>query len=181
MKKSNKLSENITKGTRIVVAASMLSAPMLFQPSPMLAQKAIGKSNLLATSASSQKMVKIIKFWKDSKSSYSIVGLDNGHTIYKNAKGEYFYLEPNTGDMKTLSADVYNKFSNFTKPEGKFIKMQKVGCCGYDKFYKNNQLQGSLTILGVDDKGNVIQQNSRNEKFYLDPYTGDMIFVKTDK
>jgi hypothetical protein len=32
--------------------------------------------------------------------------------------------------------------------------------------------------LGVDASGNVIQENSRGERFYLNQKTGDMVFVK---
>ncbi len=35
-----------------------------------------------------------------------------------------------------------------------------------------------VTILGIDQAGHVVQQNARGEAFYLDPSTGDMIFVK---
>lgn len=34
-----------------------------------------------------------------------------------------------------------------------------------------------VAIVSVDGKGNVIQRNSRGEKFYLSP-VGDMVFVK---
>lgn len=35
-----------------------------------------------------------------------------------------------------------------------------------------------VTVLGFDRDGHVVQQNVRGETFYLDPNTGDMIFVK---
>ncbi|MGA2297401.1 MAG: hypothetical protein ABSG15_07640 [FCB group bacterium] len=182
MKKSTKLSEAISKGSKIVIATSLLSAPMLLHSTPLLSKSGnipLEQFDASSKSISTQKMVKIIKWIKNSNS-YSIVGLDNSHTIYKNAKGEYFYLEPNTGDMKFLSKDVFMKFTTFIKSNGKIIKMQKFAENDVNHKWNKNIKWYSVTIVGIDNKGNVIQQNSKGEKFYLDPITGDMIFVKID-
>ena len=182
MKKSTKLSKAISKGSKIVIATSLLSTPMLFHTTPLLSKSekiSEEQANAPAQSISNQKMVKIMK-WINNSNSYTIVGLDDGHTIYKNAKGEYFYLEPNTGDMKFLSTDIFMKFTTFTKSNGKIIKMQKFAADAVNHKWNKNIKWYSVTIVGIDNKGNVIQQNSRGEKFYLDPITGDMIFVKID-
>jgi len=106
------------------------------------------------------------------KEQFSIVGLDNSHTIYKNKKGEYFYIDPNTGDMKFLSADIFLKYELHSSAlKGQAIKMLK-----YE--YKDHKGFDQVSLLGVDAKGNVVQQNSRGEKFFIDPFTGDMVFVK---
>jgi hypothetical protein len=89
------------------------------------------------------------------RSSYTLVGMDDGHTIYQNAKKQYFYLEPATGDMV------------FVEPV-KFMKQREVAP-GTD---------AQVTVIGIDPAGHVIQTNARGESFYLEPSTGDMVFVK---
>lgn len=74
---------------------------------------------------------------------------DKGNTIYKNQRGEYFYLDAATGDKKFLSADIFLKI----------------------------ELARKTSIVGLDPKGNVMRQNDKGEMFYLEPNTGDMITV----
>jgi hypothetical protein len=94
------------------------------------------------------------RFWKD-RTSYTLIGIDDGHTIYQNARSQYFYLDPATGDMI------------FVEPV-KFMKQRESAASS----------AGQVTIRGVDDAGHVIQTNSRGESFYLEPSTGDMVFLK---
>ena len=104
-------------------------------------------------------------------SSYDLVGIDNGNTVYRNTRNEYFSLDPATGDMKFLAADMYMKFreSPTKASTGASLKMIKWNTIKY---------AGPVTILGFDQAGHVVQQNARGEKFYLNPTTGDMVFVK---
>jgi hypothetical protein len=89
------------------------------------------------------------------RTSYTLIGLDDGHTIYQNARNQYFYLDPATGDMV------------FVEPV-KFMK-QREGA---------TENVAQVTVLGIDAAGHVIQTNTRGESFYLEPSTGDMVFVK---
>jgi hypothetical protein len=104
-------------------------------------------------------------------SSFDIVGIDDGHTIYRNARKEYFYLDPTTGDMKFLAAETFAKFrEEVAKPTpGVPLQMFKWSAMKFG---------GQVTILGVDRAEHVVQRNARGETFYLDPNTGDMVFVK---
>lgn len=114
----------------------------------------------------SEKYIKI-------KDELSVVGMDNGKTVYKNSRGEYFTIDPNTGDMRTISSDIFMKFT--------YIKMNSARTSGKLSMIKFDGTKANLnkvSIVGVDDSGNVIQTNSRGEKFYLNPTTGDMVFVK---
>ncbi len=97
--------------------------------------------------------------------------LPRGHTIYQNARGEYFYLDPATGDMVFLEPETYARFREAAaKPSSAVpLKMFK---------WRGMKFAGQVSILGMDRAGNVIQQNARGETFYLDPNTGDMIFVR---
>lgn len=100
---------------------------------------------------------------------FVIVGLDDARTIYRNSRGEVFYLDPSTGDMRFLSAAVWNKFAATLSVTGRPLIAVKVDGSKYS---------GPVTLLGVDAKGNVVQRNSKGEAFYLNPVNGDMVIVK---
>ena len=102
------------------------------------------------------------------KSSYTIVGTDKEHPIYQNARGEYFYLDPSTGDMI------------FVTPDIRWRPAAEARSPAQQKMTKQIVVKGGeqVTILGIDQAGHVVQQNARGEIFYLDPTTGDMTFVK---
>jgi hypothetical protein len=106
--------------------------------------------------------------------SLSLVGTLGGRPVFKTDKGEYFQVDPNTGDLKFHSAESlgYIKITSNDKlvavkttPGNNFVKYAVI------------KLQSNLSLLGVDTQGHLVQQNSRGEKFYLGP-NGDMVFVK---
>lgn len=85
----------------------------------------------------------------------AVLGVSNGHTIYKNADGMLFYLEPRTGDVKAVA------------PGLKYRKLTDGG--------------EQVTILEIDQKGNVLQKNAQGVAFYLNRKTGARVFVKWPK
>ncbi len=105
------------------------------------------------------------------KQGVTVVGIDNGNPIYQNARKEYFSLDPATGDMRFVAPEVFMKFreggttSRLRSP----LRMEK---------WRADKFGGQVTLVGVDEAGHVVQQNTRGEKFYLEPTTGDMVFVK---
>jgi hypothetical protein len=101
----------------------------------------------------------------------TIVGVDKEHTIYRNSRNEYFYLEPATGDMKFVAADQYIK-------QGEQATRSTSGAATTALKPVEWKNAGEVTILGVDQAGHVVQQNARGETFYLDPNTGDMVFSR---
>ncbi|CAN5329352.1 hypothetical protein BH11PSE14_BH11PSE14_12180 [soil metagenome] len=107
-----------------------------------------------------------------------IAGVGDGHTIYQNSRGEFFYIDPGTGDLKTVSNDYFIKVSGSDvrarEVPGAF---EKRGLASR-RSVAANKMGTEVTLLGVDAQGNVIQQNAKGEKFYLNPTTGDMVFVK---
>ena len=115
--------------------------------------------------------IKFAERYSKQKSSYTIVGTDKEHPIYQNARGEYFYLDPSTGDMIFVAPDAFIKW----RPAA-----AEAPSPAQQKMMKQSTLKGGeqVTILGIDQAGNVVQQNVRGETFYLNPSTGDMIFVK---
>jgi hypothetical protein len=101
----------------------------------------------------------------------TIVGTDQEHTIYRNSRNEYFYLDPATGDMKFVAPDAYMKY-------GEQVTRSPTGATSTTLSPTASKQAGEVTILGVDEAGHVVQQNARGETFYLEPKTGDMVFSR---
>jgi hypothetical protein len=104
-------------------------------------------------------------------SRFTIVGTDKQHTIYRNSRNEYFYLDPATGDMKFVAPDAYIK-------QGEQVSRSTSRAASRALKPVEWKNAGEVTILGVDEAGHVVHQNARGETFYLDPNTGDMVFAK---
>lgn len=114
---------------------------------------------------------KFTERYSKEKSTYTIVGTDKEHPVYQNARGEYFYLDPATGDMIFVAPDAFVKLRPATL-EARSPTQQRMT--------KQIVVKGGeqVTIIGIDQAGHVVQQNVRGETFYLHPGTGDMIFVR---
>lgn len=138
------------QNTKIAIAATMLSIPMLYSPATIIAQE---KKSIQSQQEPVLKFANLFLKWKFSD--VLITGIANNHTIYKNNKGECFWVDPNNGDLKFLPKD-WDKKEKWVP-----IKMST-----------------KVSLLGVDSRGNVIQKNNKGEKFYLNSKTGDMVFVK---
>jgi hypothetical protein len=114
---------------------------------------------------------KFAERYSKQRSSYTIVGTDKEHPIYQNARKAYFYLDPATGDMIFVAPDAFFKWGQVA-PESRSAVPQKL--------MKQSVVKAGeqVTILGIDQEGHVVQKNVRGEAFYLDPSTGDMIYVR---
>lgn len=110
------------------------------------------------------------RFHKES-STYTIAGTNKQHTVYQNARNEYFYLDPGTGDLIFLAPDAFVKWRPAAAEEPPAVQQ---------KMWKQTVVKGGeqVTVLGFDREGHLVQQNARGEAFYLDPNTGDMTFVQ---
>jgi hypothetical protein len=97
-------------------------------------------------------------------------GMLKGAPVFKNARGEYFTVDPNTGDLRFHTAESLG-----------YIKIGDASSRskGTNIFIKFDGIKGEqrVTLAGVDAQGRVLQQNSRGEVFHLSP-NGDMLFVK---
>lgn len=102
------------------------------------------------------------------------MGVLDGRPVFKTEQGEYFQVEPSTGDLKFNSAESlgYMKY----EPKDRLVAVKTVA---WKTFIKFDTIKGEskLSVLGVDAQGHVAQQNSRGERLYLGPH-GDMVFVK---
>jgi hypothetical protein len=149
-----------THGAKAAITATMIVVPMFGMASKGMAQDS-AKGGTAKQTETQNKSVNVLIKWQPSFDKFKgdtwIAGVGHGHSIYQNSRGDYFYVDPNTGDAKTVSSDYF----------------QKGGRVGI----KTNT-ESKVTLLGVDASGNVIQENSRGERFYLNQKTGDMVFVK---
>ena len=115
--------------------------------------------------------LKFAERYQKESATYTIAGTDKEHTVYQNARNEYFYLEPATGDMVFLAPDAFVKW----RPAA-----VEAPPASQQKMWKHTVVKGGeqVTVLGFDREGHLVQRNVRGEAFYLDPNTGDMIFVQ---
>lgn len=171
--KSSKTKSSTAK-TSILAASLLMSLPIgTYAMADEKSKATIKMSGTEQKSVAKGAHIKFSEKYIKIRDEFSAVGMDNGKTVFKNSRGEYFTIDPNTGDMKTISSDFFLKFT--------YIKMNSArsgGKLSMIKFNAEKTNSGKVSIVGVDDSGNVIQTNSRGEKFYLNPTTGDMVFVK---
>lgn len=148
-----------------VVLASAIAALPLAAPPALHAQRPTVERPL--TDAAIKFAAKFEKWPANLKA----VGIDNGATIYQNARNELFYLDPATGDMKFLAAQAFARFTE-QAPARRGVEAARLIKWRADKY------GADLAIVGIDAAGHVINRNSRGEKFYLNPVTGDAVFVR---
>jgi len=104
---------------------------------------------------------------------FTIVGMDKGHTIYRKAGGEMFWIDPNTGDMKTVDKTIWIKWTWMKDSGGSMLKMVKFS----PDWLKAHSDANNVRLVGLDASGHVIQQNSKGKLFFIDPMTGDITWT----
>ena len=157
-------------------AAAMISAGVLFasgagaqapvtRPAPAAAMEATVKRPFHIKWAG-----RYIKY----NESLSVIGMSGNNPLFESAKGEYFQVDPATGDLKFLTAESlgYIKMPPSARQTGKAAAAHM----DYIKLSGAKMLQ-HVSVAGVDDQGHVIQTNARGQQFYLTA-SGDMVFVK---
>ena len=132
----------------------------------------------------------------------SIVGILNGLPVYKNDRGEYFTISAKNGDLNYISNEEFAKYVcciymkigdikgenrlkaklvnenpiNVANQENALISRNNKKTLSYIKFGGDDI--SDIQVIGVDKEGHTLNKNSRGETFYVDPITGDFIFVK---
>ena len=170
-----------SRNTKAAIAATIMAVPIFGMPSKGLTQVRTATESPMKGTAG-KVFLKHSAVFEKHKGDVWIAGVSDGHSIYQNSRGDIFYIEPSTGDMKFLS-DEY-----FVKGESKDDKKNKRTFVLPHVLEKSGTINRSggghikmemkVTLLGVDEKGNVIQQNAKGEKFYMNLTNGDMVFVK---
>lgn len=165
------------RNTKAAIAATIMSVPIFGMPSKGLTQVR-SQVEAPAKASSDKVFLKHEKVFDKHKGGIYLAGVGDGHTIYMDDRGDYFYIDPATGDMKPVSDDYFIKGESTQRKA--FVLphvLEKSGTIN-SRSSAAQKVHFKVSLLGVDQKGNVVQQNSKGEKFYLDTKTGDMVFVK---
>jgi hypothetical protein len=168
MKRSPISFQTTTRRTAGAVSSGLLLATqaMAQAPAKMASPAPASSSGQRTASATHIKYHETFKF----KGELTCPGMLKGAPVFKNTKGEYFTVDPNTGDLKFHTAESLG----YMKHKGESSTARSV-----DMFIKFDGIKGEqrVTLEGVDAQGRVLQKNSRGEVFWLGP-NGDMMFVK---
>lgn len=172
-----------TKAGRVVLAA-MLSMPAVMVPQQAAAQSTAGppiSPTKPAVPPVSFNFAKIEFEYRPIKmpGTFTVLGVGDGHTIFKSADGSMFYLDPTTGDKRSVAVDYFLKISN-VKGEARSADGRNGGRAGGVGKIKFTDVIVT-SIVGRDAKGNPVMRNARNETFTLDPRTGDKVLIPTSK
>ena len=115
------------------------------------------------TAAAGQEGTLIIRMER----TFTVLGVGAGHTVFKDAEGAVFHIDPVTGEKRTLTADYFLRPAD-SKGERSAGKIK----------FTNVMI---VSILGADAHGNTVMRNARNETFTLDPRTGAKVLIKWPK
>lgn len=175
--------QSATKAGRVVLAAAMLSLPAVMVPQLAAAQSTVGPPisptrPIPPMGTARETDHKHAGFLKIA-GTFTVMGVGDGHTIFKAADGSMFYLDPTTGDKRSVAVDYFLKISDI-KGEARGIDQKNGGRAGGMLKIKFTDVLVS-SIVGRDANGNPVLQNARNETFTLDPKTGDKVFIKWPK
>ncbi len=152
-------------------AAAVLALPLAVAPSPVAAQVSAGPpispaapiSPNETTKAAGQEGTLIIRMER----TFTVLGVGDGHTVFKDFEGATFYIDPATGDKQAVAADYFLAFDEHKDARGTVrIRVTNVMI---------------VSILGADAHGNTVMRNARNETFTLDPRTGNKVLIKWPK
>jgi hypothetical protein len=203
MKKSTLKKDRTAKRAKLAVAAAsaMMAVPMLGAPATANAQAGISTTTTMTGVSSTIKSPANLK-WSDRvikiAGTYSIAGVEDQQIVFRKAGGGYFFIDPESGDMKAVSPMVFDKWAPIKnsadlgaylrkKLPGKMKSGQitvsrgaptdPAGAQFSDDWLKDHREAGNVTILGVDDAGHDVLQTSSGQMVYLDPTTGDFVPV----
>ena len=172
------------KAGRVVLAAAMMGLPMVLVPQQAAGQSTVGppiSPTKPAVPSISLNFAKVEVEYRPIKlpGTFTVLGVGDGHTIFKAADGSMFYLDPKTGDKRSVDANFFHK-DRLVEGERRTIDAKHAG--GGGGAGKVEIQDFSFTsIIGLDAKGNAVMRNARNEVFTLDPKTGNKVFIKSPK
>ncbi|HZK76277.1 MAG TPA: hypothetical protein VFD13_05145 [Candidatus Kapabacteria bacterium] len=204
MKKSALKKNRISNRSKMAIAgtATMAALPMLGVPIPAKAQHPGVTTTIPSGDRTVIKQGQYLKYadqFVKMGGTYSIAGVNGEHIVYRKAGGEYFFIDPSTGDMKFVSASNFDKWplknagtlDSYTRKKlpGKMksgsITITRDAASGSEageqfsnEWLKDHREDGSVKILGVDAAGHDVLQTSNGETVYLDPRTGDFVSVR---
>lgn len=175
--------QSAAKAGRVVLAAALLSMPAVMVPQQAAAQSTVGPPISPTNPAPPMGTVrkaggKHAEFLKLA-GTFTVMGVGDGHTIFQAADGSMFYLDPTTGDKRSVAVDYFLKIGDIKGAE-RAVGVKNGGRAGGMLKVKFTDVI-ITSIVGGDANGNPVMQNARNETFTLDPRTGDKVFIKSPK
>jgi hypothetical protein len=156
-------------------ASALFSTGVLLSAGAQAMAQGAAKPAPPSVSSSTEATLKYAATFEKWRGSLSVVGTLDGRPVFKTDKGEYFHVEPSTGDLKFHSAESLG-FIKLTTND-KLVPVKTIPGNNFIK-YATIKIQSNLSVLGVDAQGHLVEQNSRGERFYLSP-NGDMVFLKS--
>ena len=178
---------------KIAALARFAAAGALIAFQAIPASLAAQKTSLNADSINKSDVLKRANYFlkfantKLADQKLTVVALLNGEPVLKAGGKELYQLDTQTGDIRLVSQEEFNKLAFNDKIccelkrtiLGAKAKERQVKLEGIKQsfkiqegeYYTKNQIQ----LLGVDNDGHEIFQNSKKEKFFFDPATGDMV------
>ncbi len=155
-------------GTTVLAAAALMASPLTLVPPATAGQSSVVSHSSPpapneTTKAAGQEGTLIIRMER----TFTVLGVGDGHTVFKDFEGATFYIDPATGDKQTVAADYFLALDERKDARGTVrIKFTNVMI---------------VSILGADAHGNTVMRNARNETFTLDPRTGTKVLIKWPK
>ncbi len=144
MKNDKRTTSAQSSSSKAMLAATVFTLPLAGLPSILGAQTITPLSTRqgIVQSAPVTLISKLDKY----PTQVTIVGInDAGQSVYQNAAGAYFFLQPTTGDLQFLSLE-----------ESAIVKRASTDI--------SEKLTQPVTILGLDANGNTLQKNARGEE-----------------
>jgi hypothetical protein len=159
----------------------MLTIPFLvifwLLPSISLSQDSITiskdsvKITSLDTITSSHPLLLYTTTFKNINDTFSVVGIQSGYTIFRNAHGDFFTINPKSGKIQVIPQEPVSTIRKASQKK-KSTQLQ------FNREWLNVPLDTKVRLIGVDRDGNVVEENFDHKQFYLNPKTGEMIFLK---
>ena len=175
--------QSAAKAGRVMLAAAMLGMPALMVPQQAAAQSTVGPpispTRPIPPMETARERERGHMGYLKIAGTFTVMGVGDGHTIFKAADGSMFYLDPTTGDKRSVAVDYFLKIGDI-KGEARGIEVKHGGRADGMLKVKFSEVLVS-SIIGRDAKGNPVLRNARNETFTLDPKTGDKVFIKWPK
>ncbi len=194
MKKSalKKIRSSKRSNMAIAATAALATVPMLSNPASVRAQAPSTPGTMTPRIHTISKQPTYLKYSNVTvkiAGTYSIAGIDGQNIVYRKADGEFFFIDPATGDMKFVSAAEFSKYET-VKNTGEYLRKKLPGKMKSgtitvsrikfdDAWLKGHNEYGSVTFLGEDASGHDVLKTSSGQTVYLDPATGDFVPVST--
>ena len=186
MKKSALKKIRVSKRSKMAIAAAstMMAVPMLGLPPSVMSQPPTKPGPMtpgIHTTVKNAAYLKYSEMFQKIVGTYSIAGIQGQHLVFRKAGGEFFFIDPGTGDMKFVSAAEWMKYKTLAGAKAWPIKYGgNSQTIKLDALWlKQRQAFGNVTLLGEDASGHDVIKISSGQTVYLDPSTGDFVPVSS--